>query len=114
MMRNLSKSLIDNQNHLTSDRRLKTMILHKAATAYFYLMSRSRKEENYGSALRYLRLALNCYGSSSECFSLSNQSLKNTFVFVNFRWSSQVEFLRSELFEYRLEKSVESHNERCW
>ena len=59
--RHSSKMLIDNKNHLTNDRRLKAIILHKAAAAYFCLVDRNEKEKNYGSCLRYLRLALNCY-----------------------------------------------------
>jgi hypothetical protein len=61
---NSSKILIDSKNHLTNDRRLKGIILHKAATAYFCLVDRCEKEKNYGSCLRYLRLALNCYSKN--------------------------------------------------
>ena len=63
-MRKTSKVLIDSQNHLTSDRRLTALILYKAAAAYFCLVDRCEKERNYGSCLRYLRLALNCYSKS--------------------------------------------------
>jgi hypothetical protein len=59
--RHSSKILIDSKNHLTNDQRLKGIILHKAAAAYFCLVDRNEKEKNYGSCLRYLRLALNCY-----------------------------------------------------
>ncbi len=58
--RNCARFLIDSQNHLTGDRRLKAMILHKASYAYFCLVDRCEQEKNYGSCLRYLRLALNC------------------------------------------------------
>lgn len=64
--RHSSKTLIDGKNHLTDDQRLKGIILHKAAAAYFCLVDRNEKEKNYGSCLRYLRLALNCY--SKEFF----------------------------------------------
>ena len=64
--RQSSKVLIDNKNHLTNDRRLKGIILHKAAAAYFCLVDRNEKEKNYGSCLRYLRLALNCYSKSIQ------------------------------------------------
>jgi hypothetical protein len=59
--RNCTKFLIDSQNHLTGDRRLKAIILHKAASAYFALVHRYENEKNYGSCLRYLRLALDCH-----------------------------------------------------
>ncbi len=62
--RHSSKTLIDNKNHLTNDQRLKGIVLHKAAAAYFCLVDRNEKEKNYGSCLRYLRLALNCYSKS--------------------------------------------------
>lgn len=62
--RHSSKNLIDNKNHLTNDQRLKGIILHKAAAAYFCLVDRNEKEKNYGSCLRYLRLALNCYSKN--------------------------------------------------
>ena len=65
--RHSSKTLIDNKNHLTNDQRLKGIVLHKAAAAYFCLVDRNEKEKNYGSCLRYLRLALNCY---SKCIFL--------------------------------------------
>lgn len=59
--RQSSKILIDGKNHLTNDGRLKSIILHKAAAAYFCLVDRNEKEKNYGACLRYLRMALNCY-----------------------------------------------------
>ncbi len=59
--RNCTKFLMDHKNHLTGDRRLKAIILHKAAWAYFCLVNRYEQEKNYGSCLRYLRLALHCY-----------------------------------------------------
>ncbi len=65
--RNCTKFLIDNKNHLTGDRRLKAIILHKAALAYFCLVNQCEQEKNYGSCLRYLRLALNCYSKHLIC-----------------------------------------------
>jgi hypothetical protein len=62
--RNCTRFLIDNQNHLTSDQRLKAIILHKAAYAYFCLVDRYEQEKSYGSCLRYLRLALDCYSEN--------------------------------------------------
>lgn len=59
--RHPSKVLIDSHNHLTGDRRLKGIILHKATIAYFYLADHAEKEGQYGSCLKYLRLAINCY-----------------------------------------------------
>ncbi|CAF1159902.1 unnamed protein product [Rotaria sordida] len=61
--RNCTKFLIDSKNRLTCDQRLKSIILHKAALAYFCLVDRCEQDKNYGSCLRYLRLALNCYSA---------------------------------------------------
>ena len=58
---NSSKIIIDSKNHLTGDRRLKAIILHKAAVAYYCLVDQCEKERKYGSCLRYLRLSLDCY-----------------------------------------------------
>ena len=58
------KILIDNKNRLTGDRRLKSIILHKAVSAYYYLIDRCEHDKNYGSCLRYLRLALNCHSKN--------------------------------------------------
>ena len=71
--RHSSKILIDNKNHLTTDARLKSIILHKAAAAYFCLVDRNEKEKNYGSCLRYLRLALNCYSKNVLFFFFQKQ-----------------------------------------
>ncbi|CAF0946151.1 unnamed protein product [Rotaria sordida] len=72
--RHSSKILIDNKNHLTNDKRLKAIILHKAAAAYFCLVDRNEKEKNYGSCLRYLRLALNCYSAELKLQSMDHNS----------------------------------------
>lgn len=64
--RHSSKILIDQKNHLTNDRRLKAIVLHKASAAYFCLVDRHEKEKNYGSCLRYLRMALNCYSKTAR------------------------------------------------
>ncbi|CAF0756223.1 unnamed protein product [Adineta ricciae] len=72
-----TKFLIDNQNHLTSDRRLKAIILHKAASAYFALVHRYEREKNYGSCLRYLRLSLNCHSAELK---LQSVELNNSHV----------------------------------
>ncbi|CAF4305352.1 unnamed protein product, partial [Rotaria sordida] len=53
------------KNRLTCDQRLKSIILHKAALAYFCFVDRCDQDRNYRSYLRYLRLALN-YENSSE------------------------------------------------
>lgn len=74
--RNSMKFLIDNKNHLTGDQRLKAIILHKASLAYFCLMNQCEQEKNYGSCLRYLRLALNCYNAQLKLQSTSNESKK--------------------------------------
>ena len=65
--RNCTKFLIDSKNHLTGDRRLKAIILHKAALAYYCLVNRCEQERNYGLSLRYLRLALHCYSKFISC-----------------------------------------------
>ncbi|CAF1342793.1 unnamed protein product [Adineta steineri] len=72
--RQSSKILIDNKNHLTNDERLKAIILHKAAAAYFCLVDRNEKEKNYGSCLRYLRLALNCYSAEAKLQSVDHNN----------------------------------------
>ncbi|CAF0938718.1 unnamed protein product [Adineta ricciae] len=72
--RHSSKILIDNKNHLTTDARLKSIILHKAAAAYFCLVDRNEKEKNYGSCLRYLRLALNCYSAELKYQSMDHSN----------------------------------------
>lgn len=72
--RHSSKNLIDNKNHLANDQRLKAIILHKAAAAYFCLVDRSEKEKNYGSCLRYLRLALNCYSGELKLQSMDHNN----------------------------------------
>ncbi|CAM4821998.1 unnamed protein product [Rotaria magnacalcarata] len=72
--RNSSKILIDNKNHLTNDNRLKAIILHKAAAAYFCLVDRSEKEKHYGSCLRYLRLGLNCYSAELKLQSMDHNN----------------------------------------
>ncbi|CAF5144650.1 unnamed protein product, partial [Rotaria sp. Silwood1] len=72
--RHSSKILIDNKNHLTNDKRLKSIILHKAAAAYFCLVDRNEKEKNYGSCLRYLRLALNCYSAELKLQSMDHNN----------------------------------------
>ncbi|UJR21959.1 hypothetical protein I4U23_025027 [Adineta vaga] len=72
--RHSSKILIDNKNHLTTDGRLKSIILHKAAAAYFCLVDRNEKEKNYGSCLRYLRLALNCYSAELKIQSMDHSN----------------------------------------
>jgi len=59
--RNSSKILIDNQNHLTGDRRLKRIILQKAALAYFCLADHAEKHGEFGSCLKYLQLAIRCF-----------------------------------------------------
>ena len=71
--------MIDNKNHLTNDRRLKAIILHKASAAYFCLVDRNEKEKNYGSCLRYLRLALNCYSKIILIFKIQS------FIFLVFK-----------------------------
>ncbi|UJR27243.1 hypothetical protein I4U23_008538 [Adineta vaga] len=72
--RNCSKFLIDNQNHLTGDRRLKAIILHKAASSYYALVHRYEQEKNYGSCLRYLRLALNCHTAELKLQSIDQNN----------------------------------------
>ncbi|CAF4159464.1 unnamed protein product, partial [Rotaria sordida] len=52
------------KNRLTCDQRLKSIILHKAALAYFCFVDQCDQDRNYGSYLRYLRLALNCIVSN--------------------------------------------------
>ncbi|CAF3327196.1 unnamed protein product [Rotaria socialis] len=73
--RNCTKFLIDSKNRLTGDQRLKSIILHKAASAYFCLVDRCEQDKNYGSCLRYLRLALNCYSAE---FKLQSRDQNNT------------------------------------
>ena len=58
-----TKFLMDSKNHLTNDRILKSIILHKAAAAYYCLIAYCEQEKNYGSCLRYIRLAINCYST---------------------------------------------------
>ncbi|CAF4137074.1 unnamed protein product [Rotaria magnacalcarata] len=45
-----------------------------AAAAYFCLVDRSEKEKNYGSCLRYLRLALNCYSAELKLQSMDHNN----------------------------------------
>ncbi|CAF1135868.1 unnamed protein product [Adineta steineri] len=78
--RHCTKFLIDNQNHLTGDRRLKAIILHKAASAYFALVHRYEQERNYGSCLRYLRLALNCHSAELKLQSIDQNNNTNTSI----------------------------------
>ncbi|CAF0785040.1 unnamed protein product [Didymodactylos carnosus] len=61
--RTSSKILIDNKNRLTDDTRLKALILHKAAAAYFCLADGNEKLKHYGLCLRSLRLALKCHSA---------------------------------------------------
>ncbi|CAF3023383.1 unnamed protein product [Rotaria sp. Silwood2] len=68
--RNCTKILIDSKNRLTCDQRLKAIILHKAASAYFCLVDRCEQDKNYGSCLHYLRLALNCYSAEFKLQSM--------------------------------------------
>ena len=72
--RHSSKILIDQKNHLTTDRRLKAIILHKASAAYFCLVDRHEKEKNYGLCLRYLRLALNCFSAELKYQSIDENA----------------------------------------
>ncbi|CAF1258714.1 unnamed protein product [Rotaria sordida] len=64
------------KNRLTCDQRLKSIILHKAALAYFCFVNRCDQDRNYGSYLRYLRLALNCYSIEFK-FQLMEQNNNN-------------------------------------
>ncbi|CAF4192122.1 unnamed protein product, partial [Rotaria sordida] len=64
------------KNRLTCDQRLKSIILHKAALAYFCFVDRCDQDRNYGSYLRYLRLALNCYSIEFK-FQLMEQNNNN-------------------------------------
>ncbi|CAF4481678.1 unnamed protein product, partial [Didymodactylos carnosus] len=63
LTRTSSEILNDNKNHLTDDTRLKSLILHKAAAAYFCLADENEKLKHYGLCLRYLQLALKCYSN---------------------------------------------------
>ncbi|CAF3836135.1 unnamed protein product, partial [Rotaria sp. Silwood1] len=72
--RNSTKILIDSKNRLTCDQRLKAIILHKAASAYFCLVDRCEQDRNYGSCLRYLRLALNCYSAEFKLQSMQSNN----------------------------------------
>jgi hypothetical protein len=97
--RNSSKTLIDHKNHLTNDRRLKAIILHKAAAAYFCLVDRNEKEKNYGNCLRYLRLALNCYSTMLKHVDVASYLY---IVIYYIRCTIQISIDRSEYEQHRM------------